>query len=601
MPDPAPRRLAWARAAPLRLAVLLGTVLLLVVLLEMHRCLPGGWPGGGGEGGFRRLDIGEGSDPAQLVRAEGWKPDWTPRDGVTLRVRLPGGTDVPGWRASPSEGGQAEGPERGGDRVLLRDAAYQQRGLSVRWGADSVLTHPAPPASDATPTWRVALPGAALPARLSPRSVTLTVVRAGTGAPLPDAKVRVGDELAARSTDEKGHLTLAGLPALTRLSVQAEGYAPAEAWVHPQAGAEARVELSPLVTLWTPFIDATTRAETPILSARLLAQDGRVLWEAVRTASARPARVEAQVPAAGLRGAHLSVQAEGRPLTEVPFEPGTREVVLADRGRAMTVTARGPDGAPVALRTAQASYASGGRGAQAEGRGVLERLEPGRDGSVRLVVPGEAPATLVVESGQHAPAVVRIEPAEPAGAREVRLEAGVRVPVLVVDRRGRPVRDAQVLARVVLDGVRVEVAARTDPEGRARVGPLPAGPCEVLAHAPGKAWAARAAEARNPMQEVELRLLPGAPLRLQVASPFGVPLSGVRVTAVPTDEGPPPVEPPGAPAWVTDAAGRLVMPDLPLRTWRLRLELPGWQAETLDAITPGPIWYLATLVEERGG
>ncbi|MFM8980891.1 MAG: hypothetical protein ACKOSS_10595 [Planctomycetia bacterium] len=601
MPDPAPRRLAWARAAPLRLALLLGTVLLLVVLLEMHRCLPGGWPGGGGPGGFRRLDVGEGSDPAQLARAEGWKPDWKPRDGVTMRVRLPGGTDAPGWRATAGDGGQAEGPERGGDRVLLRDASYQSQGFSVRWGADSVLTHAAPPASEATPTWRVALPAAALPARLGPRSVTLSVVRAGSGAPLAGAKVRVGDELAPRSTDERGHLAVPTLRALTRVTVEAEGHAPAEAWVHPQAAADARIELSPLLTLWTPFLDAGSRAETPILAGRLVARDGRVLWEAVRTPSARPARIEAQVPAASLRGARLSVQSEGRPLTEVAFEPGTREVLLADRGRALTLTARGSDGQPVALRTAQASYAAGGRGAPSEGRGVLERLEPGRDGSMRLVVPADAPATVVVESGQHAPAVVRIDGQEPGGAREVRLEAGVRVPVLVLDRRGRPVRDAQVLARVVLDGVRVEVEARTDPEGRARVGPLPAGPCEVLAHAPGKAWAARAAEARNPMQDIELRLLPGAPLRLQVASPFGVPLAGVRVTAVPTDEGPAPVEPPGAPEWVTDAAGRLLMPDLPLRAWRLRLELPGWQAETLDAITPGPIWYFATLVEERGG
>lgn len=600
MPDPAPRRPAAARAAPVRLGLLLGTVLALVVLLEMHRCLPGGWPGAGGEGGFRRLDGAEGSDPALLARAEGWKPDWTPREGVTMRVRLASGSDAGGWRTTPADGGQAEGPERGGDRVLLRDAGYQQRGFTLRWGADSVLSHPAPPASDAAPTWRVALPSAALPARLGPRSVTLTVLRAGTATPIAGAEVRLGDELAARSTDEKGHLSLPGLSTLTPVSVTAEGHAPAEAWVHPQASAEVRVELSPLATLWTPFLDGGTRAETPILAARLVAQDGRRLWEAVRAPTPRPARVELQVASSALRGARLTVQAEGRPLTDMAFEPGTREVVLADRGRAFTLAARAPEGLPVALRSAQASYASAGRGAPGEGRGVLERLEVARDGSVRFVAPADAPATVVLESGQHAPAVLRIDAQEPAGAREVALEAGVRVPVLVLDRRGRPVRDAEVRARVVLDGVRVELSARTDPEGRARVGPLPAGPCEVLAHAPGKAWAARATEARNPMQDVELRLLPGATLRLQVSTPFGVPLAGVRVTAVPTDEGPAPVEAPEAPAWTTDAQGRLVMPDLPLRAWRLRLEQPGHAPETLDAITPGPIWYFATLVREGG-
>ena len=420
--------------------------------------------------------------------------------------------------------------------------------------------------------------------------------------PLAGALVRVAGEAAARTTDEKGRVTLKGLTALTEVRIEAGQHAPERTYVHPQAGAEAVVALDPLRKLWVPFLDATTRAETPILSARLKARDGRVLWEAVRTPVARPSRVDAEVRSDDLRGARLTVAAEGRPLTEVAFEPGTREVVLADPGRVLHVTARDAAGRPVALRAAQAAYgSSGANGLQIESAGVLERLEAERDGSLRVTVPKEGPATLVLESAQHAPTVLHVDPNDTSGSREATLETGVRVPVLVLDRRGRPLRDATVVGRVVLDGVRVEVQARTDPEGRARVGPLPAGPCEILAHAPERAWAAQAAEAHAPMQDVELRLAPGAPLRVRVSTPFGVPLAGVRVSAMPTDDAPADVEPPNARPWITDADGQLLVPDMPVRPYRLRLERSGHADETLDDVTPGPIWYFATLVPSGDG
>jgi hypothetical protein len=590
-----------SRLRPLRLLLLVGLLLLLLLLLELHRFLPGGWPGGGGPTGFRRLDVAEGSDPTRVVRPEGWKPDWQPKDGTTLRVRLPDGVDATGWRVSAGEAGAFDGPERGGDRLLVRDAALTRRGFAVRWPG-GVVTHAAPPAGDPVPTWRVALPQAVPPPRLSPRSVVLTVVDSTRREPVVGARVQVEGEATPRVTDEKGRVTLKGLTALTGVRIEAGQHAPERTYVHPQAGAEAVVALAPLRRLWVPFLDAATRTEVPILAARLKARDGRVLWEAVRTAAARPSRVDAEVRGDDLRGARLTVAAEGRPLTEVAFEPGTREVVLADPGRELKVTARDGAGRPVALRSAQAAYgSSGANGLQVESAGVLERLEPERDGTLRVTVPKEGSATLVLESAQHAPAVLQVDPTDEAGPREVVLEPGVRVPVLVLDRRGRPLRDATVVGRVVLDGVRVEVQARTDPEGRARVGPLPPGPCEILAHAPDRAWAAQAAEAHAPMQDVELRLAPGAPLRLRVATPFGVPLADVRVSAMPTDDAPADVEPPNARPWTTDADGQLVVPDMPVRPYRLRLERAGHADETIDDVTPGPIWYFATLVPGGDG
>jgi hypothetical protein len=249
----------------------------------------------------------------------------------------------------------------------------------------------------------------------------------------------------------------------------------------------------------------------------------------------------------------------------------------------------------VALKRAHASYAANGpQGTEVESAGVLERVEPQADGSVRVTVPAEGPATVALESAQHAPAVIRVDPNDTPGARDVTLEPGVRVPVHVLDRRGRPVRDAEVIGSVVLDGVRVEARARTGPDGIARVGPLPPGPCEIVAQARGRARARVAAEARAPMLAVELRLVPGDTLRLQVASPFGVPLAGVRVSVLPQGGADP--EALDTAAWTTDAAGRLVVTDLPVAPFRLRLELPGHEAEVLDGVLPGPVWTFATLV-----
>ena len=40
-----------------RKLIVVALIAVLLLLLELNRFLPGGWPGGGGEGGFRRSDV----------------------------------------------------------------------------------------------------------------------------------------------------------------------------------------------------------------------------------------------------------------------------------------------------------------------------------------------------------------------------------------------------------------------------------------------------------------------------------------------------------------------------------------------------------------
>jgi hypothetical protein len=97
------------------------------------------------------------------------------------------------------------------------------------------------------------------------------------------------------------------------------------------------------------------------------------------------------------------------------------------------------------------------------------------------------------------------------------------------------------------------------------------------------------------MGRVELRLFPGAPLHLVVETAVGVPLENVHVTATPTDDAPADVQPPDAMPWRTGPDGALRVDDLPLRSYRLRLSLPGYADETIHDVRPGAVTYFATL------
>jgi hypothetical protein len=306
--------------------------------------------------------------------------------------------------------------------------------------------------------------------------------------------------------------------------------------------------------------------------------------------------VEAQVPADRLDGARLVVDAPGRPRTFAPLPEKGGRVALAPAGRAIDVTLRDTSGKSVPASAATVRYAASGAGApDRESEGVEVRVRADAEGRLRVHVPDGVDATIVVESAGHAPVALRVDPGDSAGARDAVPSAGIRVPVRVLDARGRPVREARVLARSVVEGLRVTVEAQTDAEGVARVGPVAPGSVELLAHKPGHAWGGKTETAASAMGRVELRLFPGAPLRLVVESPLGAPLEGVHVTPLPLDGGPGDVLPPDALPWRTGADGALVVEDLPLRAYRLHLALPGHAEETLQDVRPGAVTYFATL------
>ena len=80
---------------PKRLGLLLLAILLLALLLEMNRWLPGGWPGGGG-GGFKKLDVMPGLDPARDIVCV--HSPWFERAGDPAPWAAAGAFDASFWR-----------------------------------------------------------------------------------------------------------------------------------------------------------------------------------------------------------------------------------------------------------------------------------------------------------------------------------------------------------------------------------------------------------------------------------------------------------------------------------------------------------------------
>src|SRR5688500_16282658 len=105
---------------PQRLALLLLLALLLALLLELNRWLPGGWPGGGGQSGFRTLEVAAGTDPERLTAPAAPSPDWKPEHGVRIEVRAPEGTAQKDWRVGVGGRSALEGPGIGSDVLHVR-------------------------------------------------------------------------------------------------------------------------------------------------------------------------------------------------------------------------------------------------------------------------------------------------------------------------------------------------------------------------------------------------------------------------------------------------------------------------------------------------
>src|SRR5436190_3954863 len=83
-----------------RLAALLLLALLVFLLLELNRFLPGAWPGGGGDAGMRRVEVGAKPDPSRLVPSENPPPETRPQaPRVRIVLRDPEGKALTGTLA----------------------------------------------------------------------------------------------------------------------------------------------------------------------------------------------------------------------------------------------------------------------------------------------------------------------------------------------------------------------------------------------------------------------------------------------------------------------------------------------------------------------
>lgn len=584
-----------------RLLLVVLLALVLGLLLEMNRWLPGGWPGGGGSGGFRELKAAAspGAGSEGLTAPLEPSPTWRPEQGVTLEVLGPEGAPAEGFRAAVGADTAFDGPERGGRSLRLPGRDVFEQGVRVMHQGAQVR-HVPPAGLPPTPLWRVFLPRGRPELLRSAQPLTVRVLDAVTGAPVPTATVYGPVALQGLAADAQGQAVLTGLKDRAALRVTAPGYYDALPVAHPGAAGPHEVRLSPRQRVALRFVDGPDGAAATVSQVEVRDAQDRVLWRSAGPApGAAPPQVEraeVEVPGDRVAGARLLVEAPGRPRTEVPLPPEGGAVALAPLGRRVEVLLRDAQGRPVPARRATLRYDADGPVPGTESAGVERSLEPAADGTLVALVPARGEATLLVESAEHAPVVVRVGPGDSAGPREATVERGLRVPVQVLDARGRPVREAEVRAAAVVRGLRVEVQGRTDAEGLARVGPLPPGPVELFARAAGRAWNGTTTEAAAAMGTVELRLFPGAALRLVVESATGAPLEGVSVVLSPADDGPPDVRPPEAAPGRTDREGLLVVEDLPARAYRARLTLPGHGDEVLHDLRPGAVTYFATLL-----
>jgi hypothetical protein len=439
-----------------------------------------------------------------------------------------------------------------------------------------------------------------------PRDGMLVEVRGGGGETVEDWSLAVGH---APSRPVEGRRLKDPLAFTDGFVVRSQdreirhspGPADAERWivVLPETGGDGSESSRPVprepLSVRARVVDPATGQPVRDARMRVRSAGGEILLES------RGATLEGTVPENLAREAWVEVEAPSRPAAAIPLDRAQGDVPLP-QGRTVEVVVRGADGRPRAGAVVTARYVSAHPSFAVEGREPLEagsRVEADGEGRARVVVPEQETSRILVEAPGAAPVARTLTEADGSAPVEVVLEAGLTLPVRVVDANGKALRDATVLAATGVDGLAVERRATTDREGRAQVGPLPEGAVELYAHAPGHAWSATSVEAASASGTVEIRLQPAQPLRLVVESPDGTPLSGVRVRVVPEGDETPLVVPPTSSPWRTDVRGVLLLPDLPERAYTLRLHLSGHESAVLRGLRPGGTTWFATMTPSR--
>lgn len=591
-----------SRRRPRRILWILVLALLLWLLLELNRWLPGSWPGGGGRTGSRPTPTGSEPDPLRL------RPDVRPPPPVapktpTVRVVLhvpagaTGGPFTVGARSADGRTLTFTGTEVLGIEGMTPD---QVEDLVVERDGKRLVHGPFPRGTG--PEIAVAWPRVPLTAS-TPRTSLTTVLRVTdeTGAPVAKAEVHVtgrpgGD--AVTSTDEGGHAQVA-LPVAGRVRIcaTADGFGEACIDASMRSSEPLEVRLPRMVHRQARLVDPATGEGLRATAVRLRGADGVV--RDLPPPEGGFDRVEVTWPRTRLAGGSVEVEVAGRPLLRAPLETLPETLAVPD-GRTVEVAVSRAAGAvgriPVAVRWAPAAGLE-----PSETDLVTARATTDAEGRVRLAVPRGRAAEVLLEPEDGAPLGLSI-PAEGTDSLPAPIQPGIALAIRVETADGKPVAGANVVALARAGRATVRRRALTADDGTATLPPVAAGRLEVYARRPGYAWAVATVDARAGMEPTRLTLAPGRRLRLVVEGPEGLPIAGVSVRSVARADAsagaPDPMDPDGLP-WTTDADGVLVVEDLPDREVDLYLGHAGYQEEVLARVRPGATTWFATLVRSE--
>ena len=589
----APRR----GVRPLRLLLLLALLVVLALLLELQRFLPGVWPGGGGPRGLRAVPEGSAPDSAS-VRPSGSEPP-APAPGATVLVVVAPSSEGPGpaGTLTVERAGRSTSAPLEDGRATLPAGSGAIGGFSVERGERRVVHGSPPPNLGAS--IRLHWPRAALPEVTAAPSRSRTVrVEDDEGRPIAGAEVTwaAGGREGRGVTDAEGSMAVTEPPLpQVRVCAVAEGHGEVCAYGSVAVPGPLVMRLPRLDRKTTTFVDeASGEAVRPVTIRLVTAR------EAPRTIT-RPEegyeRFDLSLPRDLAERAAVEVETPGRPTVRVPLS-SMGERTSIPRGRTLSVRVVDAAGKPAPGVPVTARYAPSAD-AESQDEGVLATSErTDADGLAMVAVPSDRPANLLIVPARGAPTGLRVATDAPDEVA-VRLEGGVSLEVRVTGAAGAPVAGARVLCVAKAGGSEVRREARTGADGRATLEPVAAGRVEVLAHAPGHAWAAVQADARDGAPPVTLALSSGRRLHVIVEDPWGVPLTDVQVRAVPrpdaSGQGPDAGDPDALP-WRTDAHGVLDVSDQPARSLDLHLRRDGYEEEIVSEVTPGDVTWYATLV-----
>ncbi len=590
-------------------------LVLIALLLEINRWLPGGLPGGGGDGGFRERaataagteDGGQAPEDngALTLTPPGLRP--TPevaRDGVVVEVRGADGTwldyriGAGGGAVEPPRGKQAgthalkaRHALAGELRVRTKDraVAHDPRALGAQGGA-----------------WVVVMPTAA--AKVAGRADRVTLDFAGLESVPPSFETEdVAGERKQHELETSQGVSLPPSKRPVRVRLGSTTARPSSPWywIHPRDGASQSLA----VDSWRTLSIGGGLSAQGVLQEVLGPGGVRVPHRRMGGAEAETLLVNAPKDAEligrfRVDGADMLVAFWNDFAAMAPgaIPRRTVRVQVSDATGAPStdsqVVARWTEPAPSARNREPMRLSA--VGAATGTAGEYEIRIPAR-GSARLLV--GAPGAQAVSELHHAQPVVKVT-----------LPAGRSAVCGVSTRDGNPIPGAVVWAETLVGRQRVVTRAIANAAGRVPLTGLPYSPVNVFAKAQGYAWGRVLVDAS--WESASIVLDRGQPLRLLVSNPNGRPLPGVSVdieaeTAQDREVVLPPApgaivltpgavlpgeDEPNASGGTTGPRGELVVPDLPTGLYTLRLHLDGMHEEVIRKVAPGRRTWFLTLV-----